>query len=317
MAFERIFEEVLDYQHCQYGASRLTFRGPAKDLSRPYVAVIGGSETYGKFVETPFSDVLEAKIGTPVVNLGCMRAGLTVFQEDDAVTEIASAARLTVVQVLGAQNMSNRFYTVHPRRNDRFLKPSAAMIDAFPGLDFMEFHFTGHLLRNLEAASHQNYEYLVEELRVAWVSRMKNYLQQIEGEKVLLWMSHRRPEQQSFAADGIDPLFVDRNMLDALAPEVSGLVEVVAKRSRTRSRLKGMVFQDMDQQAAAAMPGPKFHEMVASSLAKVVTPLLAAQKTPDTGQKKRRAVPSGAPSKTIRRTDPPGFKASRSTRGQR
>ncbi len=54
MAYENLGESALDYVPCRYGKSKLLFRGPKRKLTAPYVAMIGGTETYGKFVETPF-----------------------------------------------------------------------------------------------------------------------------------------------------------------------------------------------------------------------------------------------------------------------
>ncbi len=36
---------------------------------------------------------------------------------------------------MGAQNLSNRFYAVHPRRNDRFLRASTLMKTIFREVD--------------------------------------------------------------------------------------------------------------------------------------------------------------------------------------
>ena len=35
---------------CRYGASRLLFRGPQRDVRGPYCVVLGGTETYGRYV---------------------------------------------------------------------------------------------------------------------------------------------------------------------------------------------------------------------------------------------------------------------------
>ncbi|MDJ1017680.1 MAG: DUF6473 family protein [Paracoccaceae bacterium] len=282
----------LDYKPCQYGASRIAFRGPARPLDVPYVAVIGGSETYGKFVETPFADLLEAAAGAPVINLGAMHAGLGLFLDEPAVLDVASRDRMTVIQVLGAQNMSNRFYTVHPRRNDRFLKASGRMQTLFPGIDFTEFNFTGHLLTALEEAAPLAFADLVAELKEAWVRRMTTLLERIQGERVLLWMSSRRPEDSRNATTDGDPLLVDREMLEALAPHVAGLVEVVASARTQRFPLKGKRFHP--EEAAAAMPGPRFHQEVAEALAPVVRPLRVADRAAG-------------------RADIPGFRRSRRT----
>ena len=54
MAYEYAGEAALDYFPCRYGQSKLLFRGPRRRLEGAYVAAIGGTETYGKFVPDPY-----------------------------------------------------------------------------------------------------------------------------------------------------------------------------------------------------------------------------------------------------------------------
>ena len=61
---------ALDYFPCRYGTSRLLFRGPRRMLDRPYVALLGGTETYGKYVPQPYPALIEAETGLRMVNLG-------------------------------------------------------------------------------------------------------------------------------------------------------------------------------------------------------------------------------------------------------
>jgi len=278
-------ETIINYKPWRHGASRIAFRGPAQRLDDAYVTIVGGSETFGKFVEHPFADLVQTKIGTPVVNLGVMHAGLSLIADDPAILDIASKARITVVQVLGAQNMSNRFYSVHPRRNDRFVCASRRMQDLFSGIDFTDFNFTGHLLTTLENAQHPAFDELVAELKTAWVQRMRMILGTIAGDRLLLWMSDRRPEDPSNAANGVDPLFVDRGMLEELSPSISGIVEVVASKASRDEGLRGKHYQPAEEQAAAAMPGPRFHRETATALAQTI----------GDGDAKRRAGQSDAP----------------------
>ena len=44
---------------CRYGASRLLVRGPKRALDQPYVAFLGGAETFAKETARPFPAVLE------------------------------------------------------------------------------------------------------------------------------------------------------------------------------------------------------------------------------------------------------------------
>ena len=91
------------------------------------MAFLGGSETYGKFIQDPFPDLVERALGMTCVNLGYMNAGVDAFIHEAEVLSLAAAAEITVIQLMGAQNMSNRLYRVHPRRNDRFLTASSMM----------------------------------------------------------------------------------------------------------------------------------------------------------------------------------------------
>ena len=133
MTYERLGDSALDYFPCRYGTSKLLFRGPRRKLDGAYCAVLGGTETYGKFILQPYAALVEAATGITMVNFGCVNAGADVFVNDPAVIDACVKARATVVQVTGAHNTSNRFYAVHPRRNDRFLRAST-LLKAISGL---------------------------------------------------------------------------------------------------------------------------------------------------------------------------------------
>ncbi len=267
MAYDPLIEGSLDYQPCRYGASKVLFRGPAKQPDHRSIAVIGGTETYGKFVEDPFTEQVERALDRTCINLGCVNSGIDVFAGDEVVQQICSTSALTVIQLTGAQNMSNRFYTVHPRRNDRFVKASAKLRAIYPTVDFAEISFTRHLLDTLERTSPEAFDLVREELREAWLARMHRLVRVIGGRCVLLWMSDRRPEDPCDRVRGSDSLFIDRDMLDVLREDVLEIVEVVSDRPFAESGAEGMVFPPMQQLAAEGLPGPAMHEAVARKLA--------------------------------------------------
>jgi hypothetical protein len=267
MAYEDGAGGGLDYFPYRFGRSRLLFRGPRPKIDGGYVAVLGGTETYGKYVAAPFPAVLGERIGLPVVNFGCMHAGVNVFVDDDSVLAACGEADLTVIQVMGAANMSNRLYSVHPRRNDRFLKASPALRALYPSLDFTEFNFTRHLLTALEGHAPEAFATVRQELRDAWLGRMRMLLRKIGGRVVLLWMSNRAPGHGADRATGADPLFVDRTLIEALRPDVTDIVEVVASDAARTDGLDGKIFAPMEAPAAMEVPGPLFHHEVADALA--------------------------------------------------
>lgn len=142
---------------CRYGASKLAFRGPKRSLTNEYVAFIGGTETYGKFVSRPFAQAVEAATGVACVNLGQPNAGIDVMLGDPGLARIASGAAAVVLQVPCAANLSNPFYKVHSRRNDRFLRAEPPLCALFTEVDFTEFSFTRHMLMHLRNVSPERF----------------------------------------------------------------------------------------------------------------------------------------------------------------
>ncbi|TCP59713.1 hypothetical protein EV663_1168 [Rhodovulum bhavnagarense] len=264
---------ALDYGTCRYGASRLAFRGPRRALDSPYCAVVGGNETYGKYVENPFAARLEARIGWPVVNLGCVNAGVDVFVNEAAVLEVAAGARLSVIQAMGAQNLSNRFYVVHPRRNDRFLRASAMLKALFPQVDFTAFSFTGHMLGVLKAEAPALFPLIEGELRIAWQSRMRTLASRIPGPKVLLVVRGAVADDPVL---GPSPVFVTEEVIAGVAPVFDRVLRVTVSAAARRQGTVGMVFPESEAQVAAAMPGPAAHEEIARALASLVNDLAVA-----------------------------------------
>lgn len=272
MAYALQSEGVLDYFPCRYGAASLTFRGPRRSLERPYVAFLGGNETYGKFIPDPFPDLVEEDIGFGAVNLGIPNAGPDVYLNDPALIDLIRGAEAVVIQLLGAANMSNRFYTVHPRRNDRFISPSAALRSLYREVDFTEFAFTRHLLTTLHDLSPERFQQVAEELRQVWMQRMESLLRQMPQRSLLLWLSDQAPPAQVTGLTH-DPLLVTSEMVTALRPLVRTYVEAV-ERPNQRGQVASMAFSAEEAQAAARMPGPEVHRDLSRLLSKALEGIL-------------------------------------------
>lgn len=271
MIYERLGDSALDYFPCRYGTSKLLFRGPRRKLDGAYCAVLGGTETYGKFIQTPYPALVEAATGINMVNFGCVNAGVDVFVNDPAVIEACVKARVTVVQMTGALNTSNRFYAVHPRRNDRFLRASTLLKAIYREVDFTEFHFTRHMLSTLMTLSPERFAVVSEELQSAWVARMKALLTKTEGRTIVLWMANHSPDQaNAIGGLGSDPMLVNRAMIEAIRPYTTEVVEVVASEMARGAGLEGKIFSVTEEPAAQETPGPLMHEEVAAALLPVI-----------------------------------------------
>ncbi|SFR31826.1 DUF6473 family protein [Litoreibacter janthinus] len=268
MAYERVDASPLNYNQCRYGQSKLLFRGPRRSLKKDYFSFIGGSETYGKFVEKPFVELVENAKGIPCANFSAVNAGVDAFVHDPSLMALCNRSKATIIQVMGAQNMSNRFYSVHARRNDRFLKASTLLKSIYREVDFSEFSFTRHMLTTLKAVSPQRFAAIEMELRAAWGARMELMLRQINGRCILLWLREPQPAIASSADLGAEPLFLDAPLIGRLEGLVEKIVEVDI--AHERGQVDGMVYSAMEAPSAQEMIGPSTHRKIADRLLKVL-----------------------------------------------
>jgi hypothetical protein len=266
---------ALDYFPCRYGMSRAVFRGPRRDLSGHYVAMLGGSPTFGKYVAAPFPLLVEQATGHPVANLGGLNAGPDFYLSDPAALAVAAGARVAVVQVTGAEAMSNPFYTVHSRRNDRFLAATPALRALYPEVEFTDIHFTRHLLIVLQRAGPGRFAGVVAGLKANWLLRMQALLAQLPPRRVLLWLADTAPPVQATNLDpACGPLFIDAAMLAALRPLVSAVIDVVPSDTARAEGLRRMQVPETEVATARCLPGSAVHDEVAARLAPVVARLL-------------------------------------------
>ncbi len=268
---------ALDYRMCRYGMSRLLFRGPLAPLTRPYTLFLGGTATFGRFVPRPFPALAGAEIGIATVNMGLVNAGLDAFVGDETVLDAVARAETVVIEILGAQNLSNRFYAVHPRRNDRFLGATDALKALYPEVDFTEFAFTRHLLTRLEHRDPHRFLQVVEALQSCWAAQMERLMQAAGDRAVLLWLADAPPPQEARSiVDGMDPLFVDVTMTARLAARAEQMVCVTPSRAAIAAGTRGMVFSEFEASVAAATAGPAIHAEVAEALCPVLQRMNAA-----------------------------------------
>ncbi len=275
MAFVQSGDGTLDYFPCHYGASRLTFRGPRRDLTGEYLAMLGGTETYGRFVTAPFPTLIEAGLGIPVANLGCQNAGPDVYLADQAALDVAGAAQVVVLQITGAQNLTNRYYTVHPRRNDRFIAATPMLRSIYGEVDFTEIHFTRHLMKALADKGEMCFAPIAAELKALWLQRMKMLIQRLPRRTVLLWLSDHPPSPAG-TVNRLDsvPWLVDCEMVGALRPLVAAYVEVAVPPTAVPATSRAIRFSADDEAAAQGLPGAASHREVAQALLPAVKRLL-------------------------------------------
>ena len=274
MKFESLSDSAIDYTPCRYGSSRLFFRGPKRDLNEPYVAFMGGTDVYGRYMKTPVSDLVERATGMTCVNFGVPNASIDAFFRDGVAMGLGRRAEVTFFHITGAHNLSNRFYQVHPRRNDRFLQASSVLRALYDDVDFTEFAFTRHLLQALYERSAARFDIVVHELQTAWVSRMRSVLDQLNTKVVLVWWSERPLTNDNW--DSVDDpfkgdqLFINRGMVDQLSDMASEVVELRPSLRARQNRTLGMQIPMLQISAADEQLSFLAHSEASQALAPVL-----------------------------------------------
>ncbi|WP_136685237.1 DUF6473 family protein [Falsirhodobacter xinxiangensis] len=124
-------------------------------------AMIGGG---------PCARTLAAMAGCPVLDLGLRHAGPDALLQADL--RLAAKAETVVLVLSPLRNLSNAFYLVHPRRNDRFVAPTPLITSLFPEVDFTGIHFTHHLVRTLAATCEERLAEVTADVRRRWREAM-------------------------------------------------------------------------------------------------------------------------------------------------
>lgn len=271
----------IDYKDYRFGRAKQRFRGPKPNLERPYIAFIGGSETYGKFIHAPFPTLIEDHLGIACANWGTPGAGPSFFLKDPVLLEACSNARICVISIMGAVSMSNRLYTVFKRRNSRLRSTTDSLRALYPDLELSDFRFAHNMLHRMHQENPDNFKLLEIELREAWVARMKELLDDIETVRVLLWMSTRTPDEPAKPEERESyqnaPAFVTREMLERVAPMADLVVEYVAADEVAADPEDGRVFEPAQKQLAALYPGETMHQQTADLLAQPLRDVLASR----------------------------------------
>ena len=263
MASVGLGRALLERETCRYGYSQMAFRGPEADLTQPYLAFLGTTETLGPFVTRPFPYLVSEACDLECVNLGVRNAGPDVFLNDPELLRLAQGAEAVVLEVMGVANLSNAFYQVHPRRNDRFIRAHQALYDLAPGLDTTDIHFTGHLLKEVTRLAPKAAPALIKSLQATWSERMKQLIAAFDVPvHVVRFATQETPVETTRL---IEPL-----MLASLVSVAASVTRITPSDEALAEGTDEMFFAKHEARAAHVMLSNAAHHEAAETIAKVI-----------------------------------------------
>lgn len=273
MAEHQIDDPLFDYELYRFGRSRQLFRGPQQDMRGRYLSFIGASNTFGRFNDTPFPDLVGEECGLPVLNLGTEGAGPGFFLGDAEVLRAASDADVCVVQVMCSVALSNRMFAVRPRRNLRLHSVSDLLIGIFPEVEFDRFGYVHGMLRHLRALDENRFKLVLNEIKNAWIGRMQTLLSTIETKTVLFWFAQRSPDEMTneIGEPVAYPHFIDRAMIDSVAGSADCYVECITQMGLPQDLTvdgKTVLFRPTGEPVNEnrEFPSPEMHRVAAEAV---------------------------------------------------
>ncbi len=219
----RCYQE-LDQGRFDYGLVREAgrwLRGPACDLARPYLAVVGGAETFGRFVDRPYPQRLAERLSLGCLNLGLPGMGPTAFA-DPQLLRLLHGAALVVVSCLSGRSAHNDRFDNRPR-GGLFGK------DLHDGRERRFEDFVADLVRQRDADEVRR---VIAVTRRNFTGGMLRLGRALGGRAVLLWFSQRTPPVDTDWSSpasilGRFPQLVDRSMLLAMQRAYADCVHAV------------------------------------------------------------------------------------------
>lgn len=263
--------QQLDGPHFDYALTAVPgidghrFRGPLPPLDAPFIACIGGAQTFGRFAVDPYPAQLSRALGVPCLNLGLGGAGPR-FALSPPVLQLLARARLVVVQMFSGRSASNALFDNTDGRN------FGRVVGTDAWMSFEQF-----LEELMQRADRPLLERTVAETRDDYTFAMESLARAIPAPKVLLWLSRRRPAYRidwstPWGVLAHYPQLVDQDVVDRLKPGHDAYVECVGEAGLPQRLWPSEVAVDGTQRGADGWlenryyPPPELHEQCAELL---------------------------------------------------
>ena len=219
--------EISDYQLFRLPLSPLHFRGPAPGYGRrPKIVILGAAQSFGRFVQKPYLNILGDDLGVDVLNLSYAGAGPDFYLKRPELIHHANRADACIVQVMSARSVDTFLYRVVREANVR--RVAELPVGRPRGADQVIDWY-------VKTYGEDEARLLLDDMRSRYLAAAIALLEAIRVPKILLWFAQRTPDYEpgfgsQWAMLGGFPQGVDRALVRAMAEQVDGYCECVTAR---------------------------------------------------------------------------------------
>jgi len=280
LTYGRADDGFITYRTFRFGSKGQIYRGHPPESPEPIAACIGAAQTFGRYVEYPYPELLEARLAQPVDNFGTGGAGPDFFANESDVIAACNRAKVVVVQVMSGRSVSNRFFTVNPLRNARIHAISAELYELAGDPSLGKFVFAHDLLRFLAIRHPRAFAEVIGDARQRWIASYSVLMERLTPPKILFWFSTRPPEGDSMKF----PQLIDEATLESVLSTADLFVSCVSQAGMPQSLLRnGRAVltggRGQPRTSNTYYPSPEMHQLAADSLAAPITRLAERSST--------------------------------------
>lgn len=183
--YQNLDKDIIDYKI--YDFQGLKLRGPKLDNNK-YIAFIGASQTFGRYCQEPYPNILGKRLNMGILNFGIGGKGPTYFLRNKTILEAVNKADLVIIQVLSGRSIGNSVFGS--------MDGGMHGIRLIDGKRMRSDYIFSELINGIDnrGLSREFMENLVKEIRGNYVAATIELLEAIQPPKVLLWFSTRTPE---------------------------------------------------------------------------------------------------------------------------
>lgn len=204
---------LIDYQ--LYNFHNFELRGPKSEKNK-YISYIGGGQTFGRYCQKPFSNILGNKLNIGTLNFGRGGVGPNYFLKNETIINAINQTELVVVQVLSGRSVNNSVF-FSPNDNGYGIR----LIDnqEMKAIQIFKDLIIGKDIRGRDINFIKN---LVEETRQNYLDGMISLLKKIKVPKILFWFSVRHPRYQESYDD-------NARYKEFIRSKINNILETVSK----------------------------------------------------------------------------------------
>lgn len=113
IGYQRTDRKIIDYKLWYLENIPSAIRGPRRWTgSKPYFTFLGAAQTFGRFVTTPYPELLSGWAQNEYLNFGFAGAGPEFFLKNKSIIKLVNESKLCFLQIMSGRSVSTKLLSV-------------------------------------------------------------------------------------------------------------------------------------------------------------------------------------------------------------